>query len=699
MRIWLIAAAVWACAASVAPAADAPAAIAGTNPASAASVGSLPVEAFFAKPSLDCAALSPDGNYVAFVQVGRGKDDPEILMVEDLKTHQVKPILNLNLKGTTADWILWKNNDRLILGLTQLDIKRAGDKPNGFILSWRYGTFLMAMDRDGKNLVQFLKGGFWAPHRGNNVKLLDKLKNDPDHILASAPDANLNTDAWKVDIHTGEAAVVETGRRDVDGWRTDSTGAIVVRYRSDGSTAYIEGRPAGAKDWSLIVKLKRKDLKAIEDFEILGAAEAPSQFYVAVKPKDKSEGDTRRLRIYDLATAKLSEPLWPALKYDLADIVYEGDSARLAGVCYTADTYVCDFSDQVTQANFKGLSNFFDGDRNLTVISHSDDGRWWLLDVSGPDERSSYYLFDKSQAHIDLLGQRYGGLPTDRLGTMQRYAYSARDGVSIPAYLTRPPGAPAGPLPLIVMPHGGPEARDSFDFDPWAQFLATRGYLVFQPNFRGSSGYGIAYAEAGYGQWGKVMADDVTDGVKALIASGQVDPNRICIFGASYGGYAALYAGATHPELYKCVVSRAGDDDLLASMKFEIERHGAASENYKYWLKSIGDPAKDAVAMKAASPLTYAATYQPPVLMIHGENDGTVDPNASKTMKKALADAGHDVKLVTFKNEGHRNWIDEDEEAALTEIANFIQAHIKPAPLAPPPTPAAPPQSSTSAAP
>lgn len=668
--------AVCAVAASMAHAADAPQ----LRPPS----GPLPVAAFFAKPVLDSASLSPDGASLAFVEVGRGKDDPEILSVEDLKTQEVKRVLNLNIKGLSVDWILWKNNNRLVLGLTQLDIKREGDKPNGDIVSWRYGSFLMAMDRDGKNIVQFLKGGFWNPHRADSASLLDKLKNDPDHILSSAPDSSGNTAAWKVDIHTGEAVLVEPGRRDVDGWRTDSTGAVVVRYRSEPWAAYIEGRPAGAKDWTQIVKLKEKDFKAIEDFEILGAAESPSQFYVAVKPKDKSEGETRRLRIYDLATQKLSEPIWPALKYDFANIVYDGDTSHLAGVCYIADTYVCDFTDKVMAANFRGLSKFFSGDRNLNLISHSDDGRWWLLDVSGPDEPSAYYLFDKTNAHISLLGERYVDLPAERLATMQRYAYTARDGVSIPAYLSRPPGAPSGPLPLIVMPHGGPELRDSFDFDTWAQFMATRGYLVFQPNYRGSSGYGVAYAEAGYHKWGKVMADDITDGVKALIASGQVDPKRICIFGGSYGGYAALYAGATHPELYKCVVSWAGDDDLMAAIRFERDQHGVESETYKYWIKSIGDPGKDAADMKAASPLTYAATYQPPVLLIHGEDDGIVDVNASKTMKNALNRAGHDVKLITYKNEAHRNWVDEDEEAALTEVDKFIEAHITPAPLTPP---------------
>ena len=173
------------------------------------------------------------------------------------------------------------------------------------------------------------------------------------------------------------------------------------------------------------------------------------------------------------------------------------------------------------------------------------------------------------------------------------------------------------------------------------------------------------------------------DGVKALIASGQADPNRICIFGASFGGYAALYAGATHPELYECVVSMAGDADLIASMRFERETYGKDSSTYEYWLKSMGDPDKDAAMMRAASPTTYAATYKPPVLLIHGEDDDIVDPKQSTLMNRALKNAGRDVRLITYKNEGHRDWEPEDEKAALTEIAKFIEAHIAPAVLAP----------------
>jgi dipeptidyl aminopeptidase/acylaminoacyl peptidase len=259
-----------------------------------------------------------------------------------------------------------------------------------------------------------------------------------------------------------------------------------------------------------------------------------------------------------------------------------------------------------------------------------------------------------------------------------RWTYATRDGAAVPAYLTRPRGAPKAPLPLIVMPHGGPEARDSFSYDTWSQYLATRGYLVFQPNYRGSGGFGRTYAESGYGQWNGRMADDITDGVRWLIDSGQADPARICIFGASFGGYAALYAGASHPELYKCVVSWAGDADLMLSMKFEKSFGGKEGPRYQYWLKSIGNPETEADALRKASPITFAASYKPPVLLIHGSEDQTVTPDQSRQMDRALTNAGKDVKLIIYKNEDHSDWDPRNEKDALSHVAKFIQAHIAP---------------------
>ena len=331
------------------------------------------------------------------------------------------------------------------------------------------------------------------------------------------------------------------------------------------------------------------------------------------------------------------------------------------------------------ESNYRGLVKYFHGSRSVMPREVTGDRRWWLLNVSGPDEPGAYYLFDAQTAHISHLAERFPRLPTDRLAERSAYAYTARDGVNIPAYLSRPRFAGPGPLPLIVMPHGGPEARDDLNFDTWSQILATRGYLVLQPNFRGSSGYGERFQAAGYRQWGGVMADDITDGVRQLIASKQVDPTRICIFGASYGGYAALYAGAKHPELYKCVVSWAGVSDLPRVLDFENDAYGRDSLVYRNDRKIIGDPGKDLAAMRAASPKTYAPTYQPPVLLIHGEADWNVHVEQSQVMYGALKSAGHKATLLVYKDEGHPEWEPANQKDAFAEVIRFIESCIAPA--------------------
>ncbi|MDR3512586.1 MAG: alpha/beta fold hydrolase [Caulobacteraceae bacterium] len=626
------------------------------------------------------AKLSPNGQHLALVQTGAMSG----VFVTDLATRKLMPALALAdkngpIKGLSVDWLEWKDNDRLIVGLTLLDIQHRGNRPDGPIVGLRYGRFILAVNRDGTNPVQLLKGGFWNSRRGGLVGLLDRLRDDPNHILAMAPTNTGPFGAWKVDIRTGEATLVEVGDARTLLWKTDSAGTIVARLRELSNGVVIEGRSPGQTQWTTIVKLRAKDLKALDDFAILGPTDKPARLYVAARPKDKSEGDTRSLRIYDFAAKTLSAPIWPAEKYDIESVVYDGDTYQLRGVCFTADVYTCDFEDPNLNANFRAIEKFFHNKRSVIPISVADDGRWWLFSVSGPDEPAGYYLFDWKTKVMALLGERYDHLPTETLATMSQWSYAARDGVSVPAYLTRPRAAPPGPLPLIVMPHGGPAARDSYAFDIWDQFLATRGYLVFQPNFRGSGGYGVSYEEAGDGQWGGRMADDITDGVRKLIETGQADPKRICIFGASYGGYAALYAGATHPELYKCVVSWAGVADLAAMLNYEKLTYGKDSEAYAYWRKAIGDPATQADAVKKASPLTYAASYGPPVLLIHGRDDEIVSPEQSRNMEAALKKAGKDVKLSIYADEEHPSWETSDEKAALAEIITFIEAHIAPA--------------------
>lgn len=616
--------------------------------------------------------LSPDGTKIAMVR--RGERD--MLVVLDIVARkQVVVYRDIGVDVLDINWVRWKGNDRLVLNASAAVLRRSG---SGLTETTRFrGANVGIAEQAGWRIFAVDAAGTSLKDLGQGL-LLDGLDKDPGHILVIGDHQHYASALYRIDVVSGEKALVEKGMPETFGWETDSNGTPVVRYDVLGYRGGVKvmGQAPGTSGWKQLFVVRPKDFEALPDLEILAAAGGPGKLYVAVKP-EKGAGDTRELRLFDFATRTMGPKLWSQAKYDLADVIIDRNG-RLEAECYWADVYTCDYVDAEQQAEFKALSAFFEDQASIQTVSQSADGSKRILLVSGPEDAGTLYLYDRATRKVVTLGSIKPSLRPEWLGMVDLYSYKASDGFSLSAYLTAPRFVPPGPLPLIVMPHGGPEARDHFDYDPWAQMFATRGYLVFQPQFRGSGGLGLAMAEAGYGQWGGRMQDDVIDGVKALIAAGKVDPKRICIVGASYGGYVALQAGAKNPELFKCVVSRAGVADLIASQTAERKAGGADSPRYQYWLKSIGDPESDRARLIAASPVTYAKTYGPPVLLLHGEDDDIVPLEQSQIMNKALTGVGRGVKLLTYPNEGHSYWSTADSVASGQETLAFVAAAIGP---------------------
>jgi dipeptidyl aminopeptidase/acylaminoacyl peptidase len=259
---------------------------------------------------------------------------------------------------------------------------------------------------------------------------------------------------------------------------------------------------------------------------------------------------------------------------------------------------------------------------------------------------------------------------------MKPYPYKARDGLEIPAYLTLPPGRAPKNLPAVVYPHGGPDERDAIGFDYWAQFMANRGYAVLQPNFRGSSGYGAKFTEAGLRQWGLKMQDDISDGVKKLIADGIVDPKRVCIVGASYGGYAAL-AGATFtPDLYACAVSFAGISDLPKMLHSNRAQVNSDAKEISFWESRIGSTDENWDQLAATSPARHADQVKCPVLLLHGDGDTNVPIEQSEIEEAALKSAGKNVQFVRLEGDDHYSKLGATRVRTLKEIESFLASNI-----------------------
>ncbi len=610
--------------------------------ASAAAAPETPVaiEALVQPPSLRGAQLSPSGRRLALIESAGGRD---ALVVMDLAAGSRASIMTAR-QGSSFAWIRWKGEDRLLAG-AQPTVRRAGEGPATLL----GGEAVFSVSREGGEAL-VLSGDAPRSSPDDAVRLSDPMAADPRHVMIVAP-GRKGPSLWMVDVHSGAARFVREGEGEEDGL---PGAAMVVRYDY--------GAPAGAPDDPGMVAL--------------GPAEGRDRVYAAVAPRGTADGDTTTIRVFDFKTGEMSAPVWPALRYDVQDIVYRAGGLTLAGVCYVAETYVCDFKDAGLKADYARIRTELGGDLSVTPLSMSDDGQAWLLGVTGAREPGAYYLFDRSSKTLRRVADRFPNLEADQLGRMEPFAFTARDGTKVPGYVTLPPKAADGPLPTVVMPHGGPEVRDALGYDRWAQALATRGYLVFQPNFRGSSGYGRAWTEAGYREWGGRMQDDLTDGVAALVAAGKADPKRICIAGASYGGYAALYGGATQPDLYRCVVAVAGVSDLPGLVEHERKTNGPRSGEYQYARAVIGDPDREREKLVRTSPLTYAAGYKPPVLLLHGERDGSVPLAQSRAMAEALSAAGRDARLIVMPGEGHADWSPEHEAQALTTVTDFLKTNL-----------------------
>ena len=639
------------------------------------------IEDFVAPATLSSVTISPSGAHLAMI-ITNG--DLSQLVVHDLAGGDYRALMearfNESFGGTMFDSFSWKDDQHILVSARLLEVERRRGEDDGRITSYRFGRMTAALNRDGSAGLELRPG----PERSSGA-LLDILEGSPHEVLMTFRDWSGGLDVARVDIRTGESTVVLEGDWRTVGYYTDHNGEVVARTRQapSGHRHTIESREPGTDDWIKIAEVTPGDLRDLNEFTVLGAAETPGDLYVMVRPESGATPDTTAIHLYDMAERQLGEPLWRHETYDAAGIITDQHDRFIAG-CFRADVHRCEFQDDTLRAHMTGLSRFFEDSRDIFVVSQSRENDKWILFVTGPDEPGTYYLYDLAARSIDVVGPAYGRVALDGLGTMQRIDYAARDGAALHGYLTRPADAGETTPPLIVMPHGGPEARDSLAYGPWVQFLATRGYAVFQPNFRGSSGFGRAHVEAGHGQWGLRMQDDITDGVAALIAQGLADPARICIVGASYGGYAALWGGAREPDLYRCVVAIAGVSDLPAMMRWERREQGARSDAYDYWLTSIGDPRRDRARLESVSPIRFVDAWRPPVLLIHGDEDEIVPHEQSRDMERALRRAGKDVRLVTLEGEGHDDWRQDDHILALREIETFLARHLPVTPDAQP---------------
>jgi pimeloyl-ACP methyl ester carboxylesterase len=379
------------------------------------------------------------------------------------------------------------------------------------------------------------------------------------------------------------------------------------------------------------------------------------KYVIRLAPHTDGTNSVDRIDISTDAETKLfQDPI-----YDVSDVLRDEWTQKVIGYVVDADMPEYHYFDPAREALQKGLEQAFPG---LSVHELSTDlaGDKAILKVEGPRMPPSYYLFDHRTHHATAIAASYPDLNDSELGEVKPYDYTARDGLRIPAYLTLPPGRPAKNLPLVVMPHGGPDTRDDMKFDFLREFLASRGYVVLQPNFRGSYGYGMPFTKAGLHQWGLKMQDDISDSVKKVIADGIADPKRVCIFGRAYGGYAAL----------------AGASNLPDMLGYNKRQYREDFTNGNWDTTRMGDMFTDSAQLDATSPQLHVASVKVPVLLLHTEQDVTVPIEQSEKMATALQNAGKKYDFVRIDGDDHYLSVSQTRLRLLQEVEKFLAANI-----------------------
>jgi len=496
------------------------------------------------------------------------------------------------------------------------------------------------------------------------------MRDDPRHILMQLWDTSREAEAlYRVDVYSGEATRFEVGAANTYGWLTQN-GAPVVRYDSNrrGTTVTVNVRAPGETNWKVYRKIRRNELEKLAELEFVAPTPETGVLLMLAQEPDS---DMPVLRRFDTKSMEAGEifaldPLHPI------ETVFVDEAFNPVSIGVADDVDRHRFLDRTLAAHAKAVHAYLGQEVSVRPYDISKDHKRLIFFVSGPRQPGAFWLYDTGRAKLEMLGEQKPWLKTARLAPMKALSVKARDGVALTAYLTTPIGAAKGPLPLVVLPHGGPEVRDRLDFDQMVQTFAARGWLVLQPNFRGSGGYGRAFADLGRRHWGDRMQEDVEDCVAQVLASGLADPARVAICGASYGGYAALMGAVRRPELYRAVVSIAGVSDLPEILTFSHNEDGADSAAYAYWRRTIGDPKADQAMLEAASPVRHAKAIRAPVLLLHGTEDRIVPPKQSRLMSKALKAADKTFELVEIKGAGHRDWTAENFRIVLTRSADHI---------------------------
>ena len=600
----------------------------------------IDVKEFFKNPEQAGHQLSPNGQFIAYLAPWNSRLNVWVKKIGEDTPQRVT--------GDTARDIrtfAWTTDDRIVYAQDT-----AGDE----------NFKLFSVKRDGTGIIPL------TPWDGVRAELVDVPYDDPRHIIIQHNKRDKeNLDAFRVDVETGKSELLVQNPGGVGEYLADHHGVIRVAVQSDGVNSKILYRATPKDPFKTVIETNFRESVSPQFFTF------DDKHLIATSNIGR---DKTALVELDPATGKELKLIYENPDVDVDGALASEARKKLTGVMFTTDKRHYVFFDQDREALQNELETKLPG-VEVDVASTDRKEDRWLVRTHDDRSRGDYYYYESTAKSLTHLVSVSPWLKPDQLAAMTPITYTARDGLVIHGYLTLPVGVEPKNLPMVVNPHGGPWARDDWGFDPEVQFLANRGYAVLQMNFRGSTGYGRKFWEASFGQWGRAMQDDITDGVQDMIKRGTADPKRIGIYGGSYGGYATLAGVAFTPDLYAAAVDYVGVANMLTFMKTIPPYWEPFRKQMEEMVGYSDDPAGQE-RMKAESPLFSADKIKAPLLIAQGAHDPRVNKAESDQMVQALRARGLDVPYMVKDNEGHGFHNEENRFAFYRAMEQFFGKYL-----------------------
>lgn len=606
----------------------------------------IAISDFAALPTVENPRLSPNGKMIAARSV---VDSKHFLVLIDADNPAAQRRIAMGEPKISA--IHWAGNDRLLIEILA-ETKFAHQE-------YMFGRMIV-FDLKTEHAI-FADPNSHGLYGGDVLYVSDDGTNA---IVASQDDVFSYPSVKRIDLATGKANVIERAKTGVWDWYVDGKGVVRGGVTYDESRWKVWYRSKEGEPFRTVKGKFDKDDTAVDRFYFSDEGDAGT---IITNEKTGRFGVYR----YNFNTGEIGETIFEHPEVDVDEVIFEKGTRQILGIRYQDTRWRTHWLDPKMTKLQERIDRALPKYDNRILGDPDSDARMLVWSGSA-SEPGIYFLYDQAKSTMSPVLSPLNRIDAGQLADVEPIRYKARDGLMIQGYLTLPKGREAKALPLILLPHGGPFARDDWSYDPIVQFLANHGYAVLQPEFRGSTGYGKEFVERGYGEWGRKMQDDLDDGVDWLASTGKIDPKRVCIVGGSYGGYAALWGVIRNPERYRCAASMAGVTDLEAQLSSN-RKSFSATRYFRQWRTKVQGAGK--FDLKTVSPLYQSARLTRPVLLVHGEKDEVVPVKQGKAMVEAMQKANADYVANFYKDGGHDFSNSKDMTDFFTRLDAFLAKH------------------------